>query len=120
MGIDIKKHIKSARLKSLPEDMRRDLKAARLKRGWSQIELGQHIGLPQMHVSSIETGKIVPRYNTLLDLVRILDYDLLMVPRSLVPTVQSLIRDRNRGNEERSLYASDEEFEGEEPPHDEV
>ena len=38
-----------------------------------------------MHISGIESGKIVPRYDTLLDLVRVLDYDLLTVPRSLVP-----------------------------------
>jgi|SRR3990167_6269760 len=120
MGINIKKHIRPTRFKSLPEAMRRDLKAARLKRGWSQLELGQHIGLPQMHISSIETGKIVPRFNTLIDLARILDYDLLMVPRSLVPTVQSLIHDHDHGTEELSLYASDEESEGEEPPYNEI
>ena len=97
MGNNINKHIKSVRFTSLPETMRQDLKAARLKRNWSQLELGQRIGLPQMHISSIETGKIVPRFNTLLDLVRILDYDLLMVPRSLVPAVQSLIRDHDHG-----------------------
>ena len=120
MGNDIKKHIKPARFKSLPEAMRQDLKAARLKRNWSQLELGQRIGLPQMHISSIETGKIVPRFNTLLDLVRILDFDILMVPRSLVPTVQSLIRDHDHGTKEQALYARDEESEEQEPPHSEV
>jgi hypothetical protein len=67
-----------------------------------------------MHISGIETGKIVPRFNTLLDLVRVLDYDLLLVPRSLVPAVQALIRDQRRPDqggvdeEERPLYAADE------------
>lgn len=123
MNINIKKHIKPARLNSLPEAMRQTLKAVRLNRGWSQAELGQRIGLPQMHISSIETGKIVPRFNTLLDLARILDYDLLLVPRSLVPTVQSLVRDHDRGEvEEHSLYASDnyKEPEDQGPPHNEV
>src|ERR1700736_3920283 len=99
MNTDIKKPIKPTRLNSLPEAMRRELKAARLNRGWSQAELGRRIGLPQMHVSGIETGKIVPRYDTLLDLVRVLDYDLLMVPRSLVPAVQALIRDRDHDHD---------------------
>jgi transcriptional regulator with XRE-family HTH domain len=120
MATNIKKHIKSIRLNSLPTTMRLDLKAARIKRGWSQAELGQHIGLPQMHISGIETGKIVPRFDTLLDLVRVLDYDLLMVPRSLVPAVLALIRDQGHETDERSLYASDEEEEGQELPHDEV
>ena len=96
--------------------MRRELKEARVSRGWSQRELGSRLGLPQMHISGIESGKIVPRYDTLLELVRILDRDLLMVPRALVPAVQSLIRDHHRRDqqgesEERSLYgdADDEQ-----------
>lgn len=110
MRNNIKKHMKSARLKSLPEAMRRDLKAARIGKSWSQVELGQRIGLPQMHISGIETGKIVPRFNTLLDLVRILDFDLVLVPRSLVPLVQSLIREDDNKTEERPLYAGEDEI----------
>ena len=65
-----------------------------------------------MHICGIESGKIVPRFDTLLDLVRVLDHDLLMVPRALVPAVQALMRDhlnqgRNSEGAERSLYASD-------------
>ncbi len=102
--------------------MRQELKAARLKRGWSQAELGRNIGLPQMHISGIEAGKIVPRYDTLLEIVRVLGYDLLMVPRSLVPVVQSLIRDNDHDQEteERPLYAGTEEPEGQERRHDEA
>jgi transcriptional regulator with XRE-family HTH domain len=84
--------------------MRRELKEARMGRGWSQRELGSRLGLPQMHISGIESGKIVPRYDTLLELVRILACDLLMVPRALVPAVQSIIRDQQGESEERSLY----------------
>jgi hypothetical protein len=52
----------------------------------------------------------VPRYDTLLDLVRVLDRDLLLVPRSLVPAVQSLIRaQKEPESAEKSLYAVDEE-----------
>lgn len=122
MDTDIKKHIKPTRFNGLPAIMRRDLKATRLKRGWSQAELGQRIGLPQMHISGIETGKIVPRFDTLLDLVRVLDYDLLMVPRPLVPAIQALIRDHDhdRETEERPLYAGDDEPEGQERRHDEL
>ena len=120
MKSNIKKHIKPLRLNSLPENIRRNLKAARLKRNWSQAELGQRIGLPQMHISGIETGKIVPRFDTLLDIVRILDYDLLLTPRSLVPVVQALIRVQDRDNEEQPLYADNEEQEKPRPHHDEV
>lgn len=118
---DIQSYMKPTRLDRLPEAMRRELKQARLKRGWSQLELGRRVGLPQVHISGIETGKIVPRFNTLLDLVRVLDRDLVMVPRALVPAVQALIRDHRRGTGgdrddkgERSLYAADDNEEQEE------
>lgn len=114
MNDDINKRIKPLRLEGLPEDMRRELKEARARRGWSQRELGRRLGLPQTHISGIESGRIVPRYDTLLELVRILERDLLMVPRALVPAVQSMIRDDLRksekgGSEERPLYAVEDE-----------
>jgi hypothetical protein len=69
-----------------------------------------------MHISGIESGKIVPRYDTLLEYVRVLDRDILMVPRALVPVVQALVRDhlQNQHGEgqERSLYADESEPDG--------
>jgi hypothetical protein len=69
-----------------------------------------------MHISGIETGKVAPRFDTMLDLVRVLDHDLLLVPRDLVPVVQSLTRDHRNlkphdldDSEEGPLYAPDEE-----------
>lgn len=106
--------------------MRRELKDARCRRGWSQAELGWRANLPQMHISGIETGKIVPRYDTLLDLVRVLDYDLLMVTRSLLPAIQALIRnhrnpDQRHDEGEDALYATqDEETTAEGQAHDEL
>ncbi len=122
-GENTKNDIKPLRLKGLPEEMRRALKQAREKRGWSQRDLASRLGLTQTHISNIESGKIVPRYDTLLELVRTLDSDLLMVPRGLVPVVQSLVRDQAQPEqgkgEERPLYA-DGNRESTEEPHDEV
>jgi len=126
MQNNMSKHIRPLRLGALPEDMRRALKDARKKRRWTQRDLASRVGLTQTHISGIESGKIVPRYDTLLELVRILDHDLLMVPRALVPVVQSLIRDHmqpdQKGDgEERSLYADDaDNEENTEEPRDEV
>ena len=102
------------RLKSLPEDLRRQIREARKAKGWSQQELAQEAGLAQRHISAIETGKIVPRYDTLLDVLRVLDRDLVLVPRELLSAVQALLRDyRNRTASgeasERPLYAVDED-----------
>jgi transcriptional regulator with XRE-family HTH domain len=97
-------HIKDLRLNGLPEAMRSEIIQARRQHHWSQRDLGEKVGLPQTHISGIETGRIVPRFDTLLDIVRVLDRDLLMVPRALVPAVQALIR----GEGERPLYAVDD------------
>jgi transcriptional regulator with XRE-family HTH domain len=118
MARNIKKHIRPLRLDGLPMKMRQYLKEVRRTRGLTQEQLGEKLGIPQMHVSGIESGKIVPRYDTLLDVVRALDHDLLLVPRELVPAVEALVRDHRRPGEqredgERSLYAAeDEEPEG--------
>jgi transcriptional regulator with XRE-family HTH domain len=110
MRRDLKKRIKPLRLKGLPADLRERIKEARARKGWGQRELGAQVSLPQPHVSAIESGEIVPRFDTLLDIVRVLDMDLLLVPRSLVPAVQSLIRaHRDPDAAEKPLYAADEE-----------
>lgn len=100
------------RNRALPSGLIETLIASRHKRGWSQSELGQRVGLPQMHISGIETGKVVPRFDTLLELVRALDYDLVLVPREFVPVVESLSRNRNGAGlfseDESPLYLPDE------------
>src|SRR5271155_199610 len=124
MENNIAKHIRPLRLGALPEDMRRTLKEAREKRAWTQRDLASRVGLTQTHISGIESGKIVPRYDTLLELVRILDRDLLMIPRALVPVVQSLVRDHFKDQpgegEERPLYAADGDEESTQEPRDEI
>ena len=115
------KPIKPLRLTELPADLRNQIKQARTQRGWSQRQLGAAVGLPQSHVSGLESGEVVPRFDTLLDLVRVLDLDLLVVPRSLIPAVQSLIRSQKEPDStEKPLYAMDEEnAESGEEDHDE-
>lgn len=107
--------MKPLRMKSLPGGLRAEIRAARLAKGWSQLELGGKVGLAQKHISGIETGKVVPRFDTMLDLLRALDLDLVVVPRALTPVVSSLARDHRNsaayGTDaaERPLYAADGE-----------
>jgi len=68
-------HIGKKRLEGLSDSVRKDLIAMRHNSGLSQADLGRRVGLPQVHISGIETGKVVPRFNTLLELVRELEYD---------------------------------------------
>jgi transcriptional regulator with XRE-family HTH domain len=124
MKKDTTKGVKPLRQKALPSELRRALIEAREKHGWSQRDLAGRLGIAQRHISGIESGKIVPRYDTLLEIVRMLDRDLLMVPRALVPVVQSLVRDHLKDqtgeSEERPLYAADGEEDATREPHDEV
>jgi transcriptional regulator with XRE-family HTH domain len=106
--------MKPVRPRSLPDEIRQEIKQARLAKRWSQLELGQKVRLAQRHISGIETGKIVPRYDTLLEILRVLDRDLVLVPRELLPVVQATVRDY-RGRkardqaDERPLYADHNE-----------
>ena len=117
-------YMKHLRMNRLPENIRREIRNVRRDRGWSQLELGRRAGFTQRHVSGIETGRIVPRYDTLIDLLRVLDRDLALVPRELVPVVQSLVRDYgNRQSSgaarERPLYAAidDDDEDGDDEAH---
>ncbi len=124
MECDEIKGIKPLRQKALPAEMRRALIQARQQLGWSQRELARRLGIGQRHVSGIESGKIVPRYDTLLEIVRTLDRDLIMVPRALVPATQALTRDHLKDQPgeggERPLYAVDRDEDTAEEPRDEV
>lgn len=74
---------------TLPGRLRQAPAPARRQKDLSQAPLGKLVGLPQTRFSGIETGRIVPRYDTLLDLVRVLNHDLVLVPRDLVPVVEA-------------------------------
>ncbi|HEV2420480.1 MAG TPA: helix-turn-helix transcriptional regulator [Candidatus Acidoferrales bacterium] len=122
MRNDATEGIKPFRQKALPADLRRALKEAREKHRWSQRNLASRLRMTQRHISGIESGKIVPRYDTLLELVRVLGQDLLMVPRALVPAVQSLVRDYKRHDEhgesdEHALYGDTGEEEAPQEGH---
>lgn len=99
--------MKPLRLNALPSDVRQHLIDARKRRHLTQKELGARVGLSQKHVSEIENGKISPRYDTVLELFRVLDLDLVVVPRSLVPVVRSIIADRHDDDDDRPLYGAD-------------
>jgi transcriptional regulator with XRE-family HTH domain len=68
------------------------LKVARQRKGLSQRELGSRVGVPQSHISKIESGAVDLQTSSLLEIARGLDLELMLVPRALVPTVQSLQR----------------------------
>lgn len=74
-------------------DIIKSLKSIRIETGLNQTELGSKLGLPQSHVSKIEQGSVDPRLSTITDMARLLDQELIMIPRSLLPVVKALLND---------------------------
>lgn len=90
----------------LPQPIRARMVEARRTLGLSQTELGRVVDLTQAHISGIENGKAIPRFDTMVDLARALGFELLLVERAHVPLVEALSRAGASG--ERPLYAADE------------
>ena len=67
------------------------LKRARLAKKLKQTELGVKLGLPQSHISKIEQGGTDPRLSTVTEMARLLDQELVLVPRSMLPAIRAMI-----------------------------
>jgi transcriptional regulator with XRE-family HTH domain len=74
------------------EDIARTLKEARENKGLSQRALSAKAGVPQSHISKIEKGAVDLRLSSLIELARVLDLELTLVPRKTVPAVNSIVR----------------------------
>ncbi len=65
----------------------------------TQSTLGEKLGLPQSHVSKIEQEANDPRLSTVTDMARVLDQELVLIPRQMVSVVRALLN--GQGEEER-------------------
>jgi DNA-binding XRE family transcriptional regulator len=81
------------------------IRDARRARHVSQKTLGTWVGLPQSHISEIETGKVDPRLSNVIEMARQLDNELLLIPRALVPAVRALLA----GETEAPLWQVDDD-----------
>jgi len=93
------------------------IKAARLKKGLSQRALADAARMQQSHIAKIEGGATDVQLSSLVNLARALDLEIMLVPRKLVPAVQTIIQSRtaespqNRGEPggARPAYSLDDE-----------
>lgn len=69
------------------------LREAREAKSWSQRELSDRAGIPQAHISRIESGAIDPKVSTISELARVLDLDLMLLPRTALTAVDALLRE---------------------------
>ena len=78
---------------------------ARQEKGMKQSEFGNKLGLPQSHISKIERGETDPRLSTVVDMARIVDRELILVPGKMVPVIRSMIEG---GNDQEPMWKPDE------------
>jgi predicted transcriptional regulator len=94
-----------------------DLKAARDEQKLSQRALGAKAGVPQSHISRIESGSVDVQLSSLIELARNLDREVMLIPRRLVPAVQAILRSGKAAASQqgdmppRQAYALDEDDE---------
>jgi transcriptional regulator with XRE-family HTH domain len=68
------------------------LKQAREHKGLSQRALSKLAGVPQSHISKIENVGVDLRVSSLIELARVLDLELTLVPRKSVSAVRAVTR----------------------------
>ena len=94
------------------EHVARTLRNAREARGMSQRALSARAGIPQSHISKIENGAVDLRVSSLVELARILDLDLVLVPRKAVSAVHAIVRRRDESEKARPAYSLDDDDHG--------
>jgi predicted XRE-type DNA-binding protein len=80
------------------EHIGKAIKQARQAKGLSQRALARSSGIPQSHISKVETVGVDLTLSSLLALSRALDLEPMLVPRKLIPAVGSLIRTTMQGS----------------------
>lgn len=73
-------------------DLFSSLSKVRRLKGVTQTKLSQLLKLPQSYISQVEQGKHDVKTSTLLNWARVLDLELMLIPRQQVPTVSYLIQ----------------------------
>lgn len=71
-------------------DVARVLKTARKAKGLTQRDLAEKVGMPQGHISKIEAGAVDLQATSLVELARVLDLEVALIPKRLIPAVRSL------------------------------
>lgn len=78
----------------MTDSIQAQLKQARINKGWSQKEIGERLGIPQSHLSKIENGKTDLRISSLIQLSRVLELELVLVPKQHWPVVYAILNDK--------------------------
>ena len=80
-----------------PSDWHSTLRGARKREGITQRQLASRVGLPQAHISRIETGQVDPRLSNAVRIARAVGFDPMLIPRRALPAVLAVLRDYKGG-----------------------
>lgn len=78
------------------EHFSKHLREARDAKNLSQRDLSKLAGVPQSHISKIESNQVDLRLSSLIALANALDLEVALVPRKAMPAVQSISRQAAR------------------------
>lgn len=92
----------------LSDQIPKSLKLARKSKGLSQRDLSARSGVPQSHISKIESGAVDLRVSSLVELARTLGLELVLVPRKDLPAVTAVMRGDGL-NAAKPAYSLDDE-----------
>jgi len=88
------------------------MKIARKNSGLSQRELSVRSGIPQSHLSKIESGNVDLRISSLVAIARVLELELALIPRKHLSAVTSIVGSADNyvsGEPPRPVYSLDGE-----------
>ena len=95
-------------------DIIQRLRDERQRKGLSQVELAQRLGVPQSQINRIENGGSDIRLSTLLEMAHALGFEPVLIPKTLLPAVRHLL-EKERGGEESTATGSPRRLLGNEP-----
>lgn len=68
------------------------IKEAREVKGLSQRALSKKVGIPQGHISKIENGAVNLQLSSLIELARVLDLELMLIPKKAQAATVAILK----------------------------
>ncbi len=88
------------------------LKSARTAKNLSQRELANSLGIPQSHLSKIESGHVNIKLASFVKMARNLELEVMLIPRQEIPLVKNLMTSKEemrKGHSIKPAYSLDDE-----------
>lgn len=82
------------------------IKEAREAKDLSQRALSKKVGIPQSHISKIENGAVNLQLSSLIELARVLDLELMLIPKKAQTTTEAIIKNTKKSHLETMISSS--------------